>query len=144
MLLRPSFPLTPLLPFPQVGVWFLWPVSSPSSRPSSPPTARSLLLRLLATTALLWLAALSSSQLLLQPVSRRLCNLPYVLWAAAHNVLVLLLLLAVDLFASIPAKSQVPLTPRKKRRWNRYSCPRPFVYVCERPMPFVHVVILSA
>jgi glucosaminylphosphatidylinositol acyltransferase len=61
-------------------------------------------MKLAALDAMLWAATLLSAALI-EPISRRLVNLPYVLWAASHNVLVVGLLLAVDALAPIPATS---------------------------------------
>jgi phosphatidylinositol glycan class W len=68
--------------------------------------ARRAVLRLVVLDAALW-GLMLAARGWIQPISRRLVNLPYVLWTAAHNVLVLTLLVAVDTFASVPATSHV-------------------------------------
>lgn len=75
-------------------------------RSGAEAAGRRLLLQLCLVCGVLWAGALACASLV-QPVSRRLCNLSYVLWAAAHNVMMLALLVGVDLLASIPATTQV-------------------------------------
>jgi glucosaminylphosphatidylinositol acyltransferase len=91
----------------QIGTWTIWRMGSQGGggTKTTELEARAALWRLLALDGFLWAAALASA-VLIQPISRRLVNMPYILWAAAHNVLIVALLVAVDQFASMAATSQ--------------------------------------
>lgn len=108
----------------QIGTWTIWRMGSQGGggTKTTENEARAALWRLVALDSFLWAAALASS-VLIQPVSRRLVNMPYILWAAAHNVLIVALLFAVDQFASMAATSQVrPSIGAEGRARERERC----------------------
>ncbi len=98
----------------QIGTWTIWRMGSQGGGGTKTTEfeARAALAYLLALDGFLWAAALAAS-VLIQPISRRLVNMPYILWTAAHNVLIVALLVAVDQFGTMAATSQVRITGRE-------------------------------
>ncbi len=91
----------------QIGTWTVWRVGvQGGGTKTTEIQAKWALLQLLALDGFLWAAALACA-VLVQPISRRLVNMSYVLWSAAYNVMVVALLFAVDEFASMAATSRL-------------------------------------
>lgn len=91
----------------QIGTWTVWAMGVVGGGTKTTEVeARRALLQLVVLDAGLWLAAAASCAAV-QPISRRLVNMSYVLWSAAYNVMVVTLLFAVDEFASMAATSRL-------------------------------------
>lgn len=91
----------------QIGTWTVWAMGVVGGgTKTTEAEARRAFLHLVVLDAGLWLAAAASCAAV-QPISRRLVNMSYVMWSAAYNVMVVTLLFAVDEFASMAATSRL-------------------------------------
>jgi len=91
----------------QIGTWTVWAMGVVGGGTKiTEAEAKRALLQLVVLDAGLW-GATALSCTLVQPISRRLVNMSYVLMSSAYNVMVIALLLAVDRFASMAATSRL-------------------------------------
>jgi len=93
-----------------VGAVVLWPVVSPGGRcklKNAHMQTRYSLIKVVIVDAVVWALLGGSVAAFHQPISRRLVNLPYVLWVAALNLFLLALIMATDIWASLPPDSSL-------------------------------------